>query len=167
MKKLLLALPLMALTSYAYADLISDLQAGYEAAKQTLGLNRPEDVQATREPVQQEDTITGLLRRLGGSTSLEATLESNYDAVKKADAAAIAAANDALRTQDPAKKKEAEMLLRQADQKRAAFQQTFEAKLKEMAETLGRDRATIQQLQERITTQHDRAGVLDWLFPNK
>ena len=166
MKKLLLALPLLALSFHAYADLISDLQQSYEAAKQTLGtvLNRPEDTKPTREPVQ-EDTITALFKRLGGSTSSESTLESNYDAVKKSDATAIAAASEAIRTQDPAKRREAESLLKQADEKRAAFQSQFEAKLKEMVDTLARDHSTIQGLREQLASRQEH-GVLDWLFPN-
>lgn len=154
----------MGVTSLARADFMTDLQQKYKEAKEAFGsvLTPHDDAERPKDAASTDDTVTAFLKKLGlGSSSDEA--ESNYSTVKQSNAAANEFAQEAIRSQDPAKKKQSEGLLKEADQNLVKLQTQEKA----MLDSLARERAEIQRLQAQVSSSQSQGGVLDWLMSLK
>lgn len=166
MKKLLLILPIVSLASLAHADFITDFKQKYQEAKEAFGTpatrQDTENQYRSTDAATKDDAITAFLKKLGlGSSSDEA--ESSYSTVKKSNAAAKEFAQEAIRSQNPSKKKQAEGLLKTAEQNLV----TLQTQEKEMLDTIARERAEIQKLQEQLSGSQSQGSVLDWLMSLK
>lgn len=164
MKKLLLILPIVSSAAFIQADFITDLQQKYKEVKDALGSLTPAqqgDTETQDRPqntTSKDDAGTALLKLLGLGGSAADRNESSYTAVKKSNGAAKEFAQEAAKSQDPTKKKQALALLKEANQNSAKLQ----AQQKEMFDNLAKERAELQKLQRDLSGS-PRGALFDWL----